>query len=1160
MAKLARMLRSRWALSGLGVALLALLVWFFGPLLPFLAGALVRAAVILAMALVWAGANLWIDRSCRAREAALERGVTDAADGSAEEVAALRERLDESLARLRDASGRRGYLYEQPWYAIIGPPGAGKTTALLNSGLRFPLADAGAVPGVGGTRLCDWWFTEEAVLIDTAGRYTTQDSDAAVDRAGWEGFLDLLKRTRKRQPLNGVIVAMGLPDIAQSPREERMAHARAVRRRIKEITSRLALHLPVYALFTKADLLAGFSEYFDDLDRERRGQVWGTTFPAERGEAGPVARFAAEFRALVARLESRLLERLQAERSPDRRAMLAGFPAQFSSLEAPLGEFLAEAFGGSRLDPAPFLRGVYFSSGTQEGTPIDRLTGVLARTFGVDQRRAPSLRPERGRSYFLTRLLRDVVFHEAMLVSEPPGVARRRTLLRGAGYAAALLALMLGGTALWHVQNRQSDAAAQADQALDAYQAKLKDIAVDPVADGDLPRILPALDAARALPHGYDSGAPPVAWQALGLSQTGKLAIGARTVYRHALERLLLPRLIWRLEAQMRGALDRPDFLYEATRVYLMLGGQGPLDPALVREWMTLDWQSAYPGPAAAPMRADLIRHLEALLAEPLPAIPLDGGLIAAARTVFSRVPLAERVYSRIRDSAAAQNVAPWTPAQSLGPAGTPLFLRASGMPLTEGVPGFFTASGFHDVLLPALGHATQEVADESWVLGKSSEIAPGSTALQQLEHGVIAVYEQDYAKAWDGMLADLDLAPMRSLAQAAQGLYLLGSPQSPMRELLASIAQQLTLSQAATAKGGAATNAASPTGAAARLKEAFGTEPGATAPPPPPGQEIDQRYAALRAFVGQGPGAPIDGVLQLLNQVQAEVARLAATTPGTAAPPAPTGDDPALLLKAEATREPQPVARWLVGIAGTADALRSGGARTQVAAAFNGAAGPAELCRQAIAGRFPFSADGTGDVPLGDFTRLFAPGGLIDGFFNTQLHPYVDTSGRVWRARAVDGVQPPVSDAELAQFQRAAQIRDMFFGTGGNAPMVSLEIAPLGVEGAKQTVLNLGGTSITATAKGGNPAQITWPQEGAAQASLSFGADTQGGALQASGSWALFRLISQGSLQADGGSDRYRLTFQEGAAQASFELRAGSVLNPLNLAPLRTFRCPTLH
>ena len=201
MTRTPALLLSRWALSLLGTALLAAIVWFFGPLLAALTPVAVRAGIILLMLLAWAGANLLIDWRRRARDAALAKGVAEAdpsAVASAEEVAALRERLAQSMDLLRRARGTRGYLYEQPWYVIIGPPGAGKTTALLNAGLRFPLAaEAGhAVPGVGGTRLCDWWFTDEAVLIDTAGRYTTQDSDVAVDRAGWQGFLDLLKRTR----------------------------------------------------------------------------------------------------------------------------------------------------------------------------------------------------------------------------------------------------------------------------------------------------------------------------------------------------------------------------------------------------------------------------------------------------------------------------------------------------------------------------------------------------------------------------------------------------------------------------------------------------------------------------------------------------------------------------------------------------------------------------------------------------------------------------------------------------------------------------------------------------------------------------------------------------------------------------------------------------
>jgi type VI secretion system protein ImpL len=414
MTTVLRVLLSRWLLTFIGTALLAGLVWFLGPLLEPLEGWPIRLGIVLVFLLIWAGANLLIDRARRRREAALTAGVAaDAGDSArAEEVAALRERLTAGLALLKKARGTRGYLYEQPWYAIIGPPGAGKTTALLNAGLNFPLAaemGQGALAGVGGTRLCDWWFTDEAVLIDTAGRYTTQDSDAQVDRAGWDAFLDLLKRTRVRQPLNGVLVAIGVGDIARASEPERAAHASAIRLRVKELETRLGVRMPVYLLFTKADLIAGFTEFFADLDRERRAQVWGTTFPLGAGEANPGAAFATEFRALVDRLDAQLIDRLQEERGPDRRALIAGFPAQVASLSEPLAAFIQAAFGGSKLDRAPFLRGVYLTSGTQEGTPIDRLTGALARGFGLDQRRLPSLRPEKGRSYFLATLLRGVM-------------------------------------------------------------------------------------------------------------------------------------------------------------------------------------------------------------------------------------------------------------------------------------------------------------------------------------------------------------------------------------------------------------------------------------------------------------------------------------------------------------------------------------------------------------------------------------------------------------------------------------------------------------------------------------------------------------------------------------------------------------------------------
>ncbi|MCB1778023.1 MAG: type VI secretion system membrane subunit TssM, partial [Candidatus Competibacteraceae bacterium] len=290
---------------------------------------------------------------------------------SAEEISTLKEGLDEALstlkkARLSGQSGRGQYLYQLPWYIIIGPPGSGKTTALINSGLRFPLG-AGKVRGVGGTRNCDWWFTDEAVMLDTAGRYTTQDSHEEVDRAAWRGFLDLLKKHRRRRPINGAFIAISLSDLIQQSEEERTAQALAIKQRIQELHEHFGIRFPIYVLFTKTDLIAGFIEFFNDLGQEERAQVWGMTLPMDdpTESEGVVEHFSAEFELLEKRLNDRLVERLQNERDPQRRDLIYTFPQQFGSLRQVADRFLKEVFRPSRYEERVLLRGVYFTSGTQ---------------------------------------------------------------------------------------------------------------------------------------------------------------------------------------------------------------------------------------------------------------------------------------------------------------------------------------------------------------------------------------------------------------------------------------------------------------------------------------------------------------------------------------------------------------------------------------------------------------------------------------------------------------------------------------------------------------------------------------------------------------------------------------------------------------------------
>src|SRR5262249_33186944 len=167
-------------------------------------------AVVPTVAVVLTGAGIFAYRRLEARKAAqeIERALKVQGEEYAKqvrpdqqpEIEAMQDEFSKAIASLKSSKLARGgtdALSVLRWYMIIGPPGVGKSTALRNSGLQFPYLSArgGSVKGVGGTRNCEWWLTNEAVILDTAGRYTTQDDD----RDEWFAFLDMLGKNRAKK-------------------------------------------------------------------------------------------------------------------------------------------------------------------------------------------------------------------------------------------------------------------------------------------------------------------------------------------------------------------------------------------------------------------------------------------------------------------------------------------------------------------------------------------------------------------------------------------------------------------------------------------------------------------------------------------------------------------------------------------------------------------------------------------------------------------------------------------------------------------------------------------------------------------------------------------------------------------------------------------------
>lgn len=431
-------LLGNWNLvTGLSALAAAVLAFFGLPIvLPAVATVAVSGGLAGAILLGWAVAAFLRRRSAKAANDSIADQLASAT--GAQEDAVVSQRMREAIGQFKASSGgQRDYLYSRPWYVIIGPPGSGKTTALLNSGLRFPFSDQ-SLKGIGGTRNLDFWFADEAAIVDTAGRYTSQDSDASADSAGWRSLLDQLKRNRPRQPINGVIVALGVDELLKTDLAGIDRHATAVRRRLVELRRALDIATPIYVLLTKVDLLAGFIEFYDDLDAQGRRAVLGVTL--QDPDATPdQAEIISAFDRFVSAQGARQAKRLSEEGDANRRSLILGFPAQLASLRSRLSRFVSGAFGPG--EPVGTLRGFYFTSGVQEGAPLDRLLSGVAEIYAK-----PQTTSESGKTYFLNRLLRDVIFREAGLVQTGRAARdkQRRTLVTSLVAVGIATVVLLG--------------------------------------------------------------------------------------------------------------------------------------------------------------------------------------------------------------------------------------------------------------------------------------------------------------------------------------------------------------------------------------------------------------------------------------------------------------------------------------------------------------------------------------------------------------------------------------------------------------------------------------------------------------------------------------------------------------------------------------------
>jgi type VI secretion system protein ImpL len=540
----------------------------------------------------------------------------------------------------------------------------------------------------------------------------------------------------------------------------------------------------------------------------------------------------------------------------------------------------------------------------------------------------------------------------------------------------------------------------------------------------------------------------------------------------------------------------------------------------------------------------------------------MDENLVRNVRAMLASYPLEQRIFSRLRRQRLSKDIAPFSLANAAGPSAPLVFERASGKPLTEGIAGWFTYDGYHKRFQSEVAILTAVMAkEEPWVLGQERNLKEkmrDAVALAALTDRVRQIYLENYNKVWDAFLADVRLVRAPNIEKNIQVARILSGADSPLANFLRAVVKEVTLIPKDADKNVVAKATESVRNTRKGLEDLFGVD---TAKPMADGKRIesivDDHFDSLRRLVqagGPNQPAPLDEALKLFNEVYVYLTAVDTAIKTRAAPPS---TDIAGKLKSDAGRLPEPVRSMIETLGGSGSAQ----ARTAERGNLSQDLRPiAEFCARAIAGRYPLVPSSPRDVLLEDFGQMFAPGGLMDDFFQKRLASLVDTSTKPWRYKPV-GEQAGVSVAALAQFERAARIRDVFFRSGGRTPSTRLDFQPKEMDDTiTQFIMDVDGQLVKYAHGPAVPMAVQWPgPKGSNQVRIQLSPPSASGtsASTVDGPWALFRVLDKAQVERGVGPEKFMVTFSVDNRRARFEVTANSVQHPIRLTELQAFSCP---
>lgn len=971
---------------------------------------------------------------------------------------------------------KKEFLRKKPWYLVLGKAKSGKTEFLNQSHLTklhfLPFLD----PDVKAIDSCfHCHLTQEAVFFEfTVGQVLSEQLAIPL----WY----FIRKHRRENPLNGIIITIAIPDLFQQT-EDSFTLLEELKTTLSGLHSVLHYPIPYSIVITKSDLLSGFREFFADLGKEEREQLWGFVFPQHTPLTCEqlLAFFHTEFTSLINRLQKRVLHRLELERYVESRYLISYFPQQLQLCKERLEDYL------QLHTPLP-LRGIYFVSSLQEGNSIDPVMANVIQRFNLPNREMYHYFPQH-RAYFLQYFFQDAIFPDSQWHKQSTAFQFKQKRYRQFSYICSVVVLFactLGWFCSYQENERQLNALSEY---LPAYQKQVLSLA--PSSHGLLDA-LPQLNELKEIKATYSLvDSPWLVW--LELYQPLRIRKELASLWQTALTHTLLPRVALRLEELLAQPAENDETRFAMLKGYLALQPHSKITAYWLTPPIEHDLSNAMKNDR------DRVRQFQDYFNEaihyPLPTWSLRENLIAKARNQLLSLPIEELAYFQLKQTAQVASPA-FNLADQMGADFSVIFTETED----KKIPWLYTNSGYQQFKRKVNHELVKHIAPVYDVLGLT---LPRNRVLlrKQMMSKIWQLYGQDYAFYWQKALMNLHITPWANVNQAIQALKVLTKPSNPLTQILTVVRENTQPLQA--------------------LVPQFATMNA---------QKItvgDDRYKAIESLRDYFSQLNLSD--HLTQQEFADASALAQQK---------LTHHPILNLRWQAQPLAIPLRRWLNEIADQSVKLLAIGAEQVINNAWQTQV--LSYYKENMMNHMPFTAHANDSVSLNTFSTFLGGNGILMQFFHSYLSPFF-TISPIFNLLTKDFYPFTLEKSAGWQWQRLLQLQHHYFPNNTNTLDLMFSIKPTFLSAnASSVYLQLGSQSLLY--RHGPPVALNWhwPAD-TPQSSFSFN-DFTGRAISESmeGPWSWLQLLQKGQLH--GENSHYHWVIERPPYTASYDIEMANV------------------